>query len=252
MGKQARLIAAAGAYVIVGCFVAGADAWDPLGTTLGVASVAAATVGVGLVMGRWPAILVGLILVPALIVFNRAQEPALLMVFVAPFAAGSAALLAAAAVAVRKLADRRGKSRPAATAGVAAVLAGLAGTAWGVYLDHRVVNRAPERPSAIELERAGYRGVSIGMPSSDLPRCWAAVGVAMTLPRSLTRKARAAQGPARAGRSGSSRSWRCSWTTAECVESRLPTAPLRPAKALESATRWRSQSATIRGWTATA
>lgn len=141
-----------------------------MGTTLGVASVAAATVGVGLVVGRWPAILVGLILVPALIVFNRAEEPALLVVFVAPFAAGSAALLAAAAVAVRKLADRRGKGRPAATAGVAAVLAGLAGTAWGVYLDHRVVNRAPERPTAIELERARYRGVSIGMPSSDLPR----------------------------------------------------------------------------------
>ncbi|MEJ7714717.1 MAG: hypothetical protein WKF40_03005 [Thermoleophilaceae bacterium] len=41
-----------------------------------------------------------------------------------------------------------------AAVGLAAIATAVIATAWGIYLDHRVVDQTPDQPRAIDLDRA--------------------------------------------------------------------------------------------------
>jgi hypothetical protein len=160
-----------GAAVLIGVasVVGAADPWDALAGWLGASAVAAAGVGSALVVGRWKAIWLVLLIAPPLALLTRQPEPGLWAIFAVPFFTAVAALLCVAAIGVRGLAARRGHVLPASGGWV---LLGLAATLTlvGVYLDQRVIDRDPVHPREVDLRHHRYRGVAIGMRTGDVPK----------------------------------------------------------------------------------
>ena len=164
MGRGGGLWAVAALALAVGFFV-GADPWDPLAGALGFAAVAAAAFGVGLVAGSWKAPLAALLFVP-LAPLNRAEEPALYISIGIPALIFAAAVVIALGVGVRKLFDARRRSefeRRLRHAGACLSVAAIIATGWGVYLDHRVVDRSPRHPRLVDDSRGTFGRIRLGM-----------------------------------------------------------------------------------------
>lgn len=158
--------------VLGGCYLlVSADAWDPLAGRLGLAAWAVSALALGLIAGgtgRPNAVLLAAALpavgVAASLPFSRAEEPFTWGFFMLPIlGVAGASLVAAGATIDRAL--RRGGPRTARVGGAAGVLAlAAAASAFGrgVWLDQRVVDRAPAHPSTIDDVAGSYRGVGIG------------------------------------------------------------------------------------------
>lgn len=163
--RVALLICALAAYVGSAAFVIGADLWDPL-ADWGWWVVLASSLAIGLAVGRWPVLLAPLALIP-LASLNRMSEPELFTSDGVYPLAIFFAVLVAAGIGVRALARRRGAraDRGAARVGIGLICLALAFTAWGVYLDHRVVDRSPSKPLLLDERSGTFRVIAPGVPA---------------------------------------------------------------------------------------
>lgn len=157
-------MAALAAYIACAAFVVAADLWDPLGEW-GWGLVLASSLALG-VTGRWPMLLAPLALIP-LAPLNRMIEPELFTSGVY-WLVGVCAVLVALGIGLRALARRRGAraERGAATAGLGVICLTSALTAWGVYLDQRVVDRSPSGPLLVDERTGAFRGIRPGASAS--------------------------------------------------------------------------------------
>jgi len=163
-------LAAVVAYVASAAFVIGADPWDPL-ADWGWGILLASSVAIGLAGGRWPMLLAPLALVP-LAPLNRMTEPHLFISSGVYWAAGMSAALVAVGIGLRVLVRRYGErgDRRAACTGVGLICLASALTGWGIYLDHRVVDREPSDPLLIDDRSGTYRGIAPGEPTGRVRR----------------------------------------------------------------------------------
>ena len=162
------VLAALVAYLCCAALFIGADAWDPL-AGWGFAILLANSVAIGLVGGRWWLLLaaLGLIALAPL----TTQEPVFYAVGLPMFVLVSAALIALG-VAVRGAERRRSAEteRRAVHVGLGILALAVAVTGWGIYLDHRVVDRSPSRPLLVDERTGGYRGIAPGAPAARARR----------------------------------------------------------------------------------
>jgi len=168
--RVALLICALAAYVGSAAFVIGADLWDPL-SSWGWWVVLANSLAIGLAGRRWPVLLAPLALIP-LAPLNRMSEPELFTSDGVYSLAIICAVLVAAGIGVRALARRRGTraDRGAARVGIGLICLALALTAWGVYLDQRVVDRSPSRPLLLDERSGTFRVIAPGVPAEYVRR----------------------------------------------------------------------------------
>jgi len=158
------------AYVVCAAFFIGADPWDPL-ADWGPIILLVSSLALGLLGGRWPVLLAPLALI-LLIPLNRHTEPALFPSTVYWLVAVCTALIALT-IGVRALISRRRgprADRRAAGAGVGLLCLTCALTAWGIYLDHRVVDHAPSNPLLIDERSGAHRGIAPGAPTGRVRR----------------------------------------------------------------------------------
>ena len=149
--------------MVCAAFYIGADPWDPL-ADWGPVLLIGSSLGLGLLGGRWPVVLVPLALIP-LIPLSRASEPLSFSSSAAKVLIAFLAVLIALPIGVRALTRRRGPraDRRAAGAGAALLCLTSAVAGWGIYLDHRVVDRVPSSPRLIDERKGGaYRGIAPG------------------------------------------------------------------------------------------
>ncbi len=165
----AWVLAALGAYLCCAAFFIGADAWDPL-RRWGLAILLANSVAIGLVGGRWWLLLAAFGLI-ALVPLLTTQEPVFYAVALPVFVLVSAALIALG-VAVRGAERRRSAEteRRAVHVGFGILAFAVAVTGWGIYLDHRFVDRSPSRPLLVDERTGGYRGIAPGAPAARARR----------------------------------------------------------------------------------
>ena len=155
-----RGVLAVVAFLLVVAAFATADPWGALGASAGVALVAIASVGAGLVLARWTAVLLALALVPAALERSGGLtfDSLFLIVSLVPFMGAAIA----AGVAVGR--QTGAQARRVAT-GALAVAA--AGAGVGMALELRVVDEAPDAPIVVDDQAGGYGDVRIGMPLSE-------------------------------------------------------------------------------------
>lgn len=150
--------------MFAGCaaFIIGADPWDPL-ADWGVLILPPSAFALGLISGRWRMLLAALALL-ALGPLNRGEEPDIFAFLVVPMLCVECCAAIAAGVGVRRvMGRRRARAVPRlGTAGLAIMGLAIALTAWGVYLDQRVVDRTPSRPLLVDERTGAYRGVAPG------------------------------------------------------------------------------------------
>lgn len=149
-------------FVVCAAFVLGADPWDPL-AGWGLAVVLATAMTTGLTWGRMRALLVVLALVP-LSLLNRATEPAVFYALALPALIVMCAVLIAVGVGLSALIARRSDSadRVLRAGGIAIACVATALTAWGFYLDQRVVDRSPANSVIVDQRTGAFRGVQPG------------------------------------------------------------------------------------------
>lgn len=158
------------AFVVCAAFFLGADPWDPL-AGWGWATTLAAALALGLVVGRWTVLAAVLVLLP-LATLNRTGEPGLLLVVALPVLVAACAIVMCAGLAVRSLVPRSG-ARYAALAAGALAGGAVAATAWGAYLDRRVVDRHPSQPVLVDDRSGALHGI---VPGSSLTRARRVLG----------------------------------------------------------------------------
>ncbi len=163
--RAALVLAALAAYVASAAFVIGADLWDPL-SDWGWGIVLANSFAIGLAGRRWPVLLAPLALI-ALAPLNNWSEPQLFTSAAVYAIAGVCAVLVALGIGVRALARRRDAraDRRAARAGIGLICIASLLTAWGIYLDQRVVDRSPSNPLLLDDQTGAFRGIAPGAPS---------------------------------------------------------------------------------------
>lgn len=164
------LFPALAAYVCSAAFFIGADAWDPL-AEWGFGILLANSVAIGLVGGRWWMLFTPLSLI-ALAPLTRATEPPIFFALAVPALLILSAALIALGVGVRKRRRRRGAEaeRHAADVGLGLLVLALAATGWGIFLDHRVVDRVPSRPVLVDERTGAYRGIAPGAAAARVRR----------------------------------------------------------------------------------
>ena len=108
----------------------------------------------------------------ALAPLSRATEPPLFYALVLPVLVLVSAALIALGVAVRRRRRRRGAKteRRVVHVGFGILALAVAVTGWGIYLDHRVVDRSPSRPLLVDERTGGYRGMAPGAPAARARR----------------------------------------------------------------------------------
>ncbi len=160
------ILAALAAYVGCAAFFIGADPWDPLSASGG-GILLVSSVAVGLVGGRWwmPAAALSLV---ALAPLTRTPQPLLFFALAVPFFVVVCAVLIALAVGLRAYVRRRSPEaeRRVAFAGLGLLALVVALTGFGIYLDHRAVDRAPARPLLVDERTGAFRGIAPGMPAA--------------------------------------------------------------------------------------
>lgn len=147
-------------------------AWDPTAGSRGVVAWAVGVVALGVAAGRPGATVPAAfrtMLVPAVVLvvlapFSRAESPFAWALLAVPLmGAGGAVAIGLVAAGTRRAAElvpRSAPFLPRVALGIAALAAVLA--AWGVRIDHRVIDRTPARPVPLSDRTGAFRGVAVG------------------------------------------------------------------------------------------
>jgi hypothetical protein len=121
----------------------------------------AGCIGLGLAFGGWRAAALAALIVAVAIAISPWSGSPVVLFFGGPILVAGAAVVTGLAARAR---------RRAATAGAVLLACAVAGTAWGVYLDHRVVDRSPERPVLVDERTTAHRGIRVGMETAEVRR----------------------------------------------------------------------------------
>jgi len=164
--RGATIVLTVVAYVLVAGLVFAADLWDPLGRSR-VALVTLASFALGLVVGRFWAVAVVVLLVPLSLLAPWSDQFTLFLLALigVPFEA----LVVAAGAVLRRLLDRR-VAGAGPTAGAIAMATVLLAVGWGLYLDARHVDDAPSAPLLLDERTGTYRGLRVGASEADVIR----------------------------------------------------------------------------------